>query len=340
MPKAKPIPRATIAHVAHRAGVSIATVSRVINRTAPVDATTSMHVQTAMRELHYRPRTAARSLATHRTDTLGLLLPRLDSNFLPPLLTGIEEAVREAGLNLLITTTGGQNGRDELPPSVGPHNTDGMLVFADTLSETGITSCYDSGFPIVLVHQTPPPGMEIPSVTVENQSASCHLVTHFIHAHGRKRIVFLRGPRENQDSQRRESGYRKALEQHQVPFDPQLVIAGDFDRHVAFTSIRNLVADDVQFDAIFAGTDEAAVGALAALREAGRAVPDQVAVAGFDDQRLSADLTPPLTTVRAPTEQVAREAVRLLMRLVRGQRAELLTVLPTELVLRKSCGCE
>lgn len=340
MPKARSFPRPTIAHVAHRAGVSIATVSRVINRTAPVDAATALRVQAAMRELHYRPHTAARSLATRRMDTLGLLLTQINGDFFAPLLTGVEQAVREAGLNLLIATTGGKGGRDELPPSIGAHNTDGLLLFAGTLSESGIRSCYESGLPVVLLHQAPPTGLPIPCVTVENQAASCHLVTHFIQAHGRRRIVFLRGPEDNEDSQRREAGYREALELHEVPLDPQLVITGDFDRNVAYTSIRRLLSSDVSFDAIFAATDEAAVGALAALREAGRAVPEQVSVAGFDDQRLSAYLTPPLTTVRAPTEQVAHEAVRLLVRLVRGRRAERLTVLPTELMLRRSCGCD
>ncbi len=340
MPNSRSTPQPTIAHVAQRAGVSIATVSRVINQTAPVDAATSARVQAAMHELHYRPRASARSLATRRTDTLGLLLNRLNSDYFPPFLTGIEQAAREAGYNLLIATTGGQRGCDELPTSIGPHNTDGLLVFVETLSETAIASYYESGFPLVLLYQAPPHKTAIPCVTVENQSAARHLVSHFIQAHGRRRIVFLRGPEINEDSQRRQSGYREALEQHGVEFDPQLVITGEYDRHIAYGSIRRLLSSGIQFDGVFAANDEAAVGALAALREAGRQVPEEVSVAGFDDQQLSAFLTPPLTTVRAPTENVAHEAVRQLVRLVRGQRAQMMTVLPTELVLRRSCGCE
>ncbi len=329
----------TIADVARRSGVSIATVSRVINGTATVDAATSLRVQTAMRELHYTPRLAARSLATNKTNTLGLLLSRINNDFFVPLLTGVESAVREAGFNLLIATTGGSAAQDQLPSTLGAHNTDGLLVFAHSLSPAGLTACFESALPVVLLHQAPPPGVEIPCVTVENRAAACHAVTHLIQAHHRRRIVFISGPLENEDSQRREAGYREALEQHGIPFDPRLVILGDFDRNVAFTAIRRLLGEGTRFDAVFASTDETAIGALAALHEAGRAVPEEVSVAGFDDQRLSAYITPPLTTVRAPTEQVAHEAVRQLVRLLRGERPELMTVLPTELMLRQSCGC-
>ncbi|MGB8643642.1 MAG: LacI family DNA-binding transcriptional regulator [Anaerolineae bacterium] len=330
----------TIADVAHRSGVSIATVSRVINRTAPVDAATAFRVQAAMHELRYTPREAARSLATRRTNTLGLLLSQLNNDFFIPLLTGVEAAVRAAGFHLLITTTGGRGAQDQLPPSLGAHNTDGLLVFAHTLSPAGLTACYESGLPVVLLHQAPPEGIAIPCVTVENNAAACHVVTHLVQAHHRRRIVFISGPAENEDSQRRQAGYREALEQHDLAFDPRLVIVGDFDRNVAYTAVRRLLSEQYPFDAVFASTDETAVGALAALREAGRVVPADVSVAGFDDQRLSAYMTPPLTTVRAPTEQVAHQAVRQLVRLIHGQTPEPMIVLPTELMLRQSCGCD
>jgi DNA-binding LacI/PurR family transcriptional regulator len=149
----------------------------------------------------------------------------------------------------------------------------------------------------------------------------------------------LRGPAGQEDSTWRESGYREALESHGIPFDTRLVAPGEFDRRAARTSVESFLAERVAFDAIFAGDDEAAVGVLEALQAAGKCIPEDVAVVGFDDQRLSAYLTPPLTTVRAPTEQVGYAAACQLLRLIRTGAADRLTLLPTEMLLRRSCGC-
>ena len=333
----------TIDDVAERAGVSISTVSRVINRTVPVSEEVAARVQAAMLELKYQPRAAARSLATRKTNTLGLLLTGIYGDFFAPLLSGIENVTSEAGFDLLISTSGRRGPRDEFPQSLGAHNTDGLLIFADSLGEAGLRYCYESGLPIVLIHQSPPDGLEIPCVTVENKAASRRLVEHLITMHDRRKIAFLRGPEAHEDSYWREIGYRQALEAHGLPFEPRLVAPGEFDRHVAHASVQGLLAAGAvgdRFDAIFAGDDEAAVGVLAALHEAGKRVPEDVAVVGFDDQRLSAYLTPPLTTVRAPTEEVGRQAARQLVKLIRTGQADHLTLLPTEIVIRRSCGCQ
>ncbi|MGH2542542.1 MAG: LacI family DNA-binding transcriptional regulator, partial [Ardenticatenaceae bacterium] len=130
------------------------------------------------------------------------------------------------------------------------------------------------------------------------------------------------------------------LDKHGLPFDPALVMPGDFDRAVAQRSVTQLLARGVTFDAIFTGDDEAAVGALQALQEGGRRVPEEISLVGFDDQRLAVVLNPPLTTVHAPTDAVGRVAAQQLINLVRTGQAEALTLLPTELVIRRSCGCK
>lgn len=160
-----------------------------------------------------------------------------------------------------------------------------------------------------------------------------------IEVHGRRRIVFLQGPEGHEDSEWRERGYRESLEAHQIPFDKSLVAVGDFSEAAAAAAIGQLMLDGTDFDAVFSGDDDASIGVLTALQRAGRRVPDDVAVVGFDDVPVARFLTPPLTTVRAPTEQVGADAVRQLARLIRGERAEPLILLPTELVIRQSCGC-
>lgn len=340
----KPVPSrkpssVTIFDVAKRAGISPATVSRVLNQTAVVAPETVARVQAAMAELKYVPRTAARNLASRKTNTLGLLLTDIHGDFFVPLLSGIESAVREAGFDLLISTSGRPTPRSEFPRSLGAHNTDGLLVFADSLGEAGLAHCYEQSVPMVLIHQSPPSSMDIPCVTVENKAASRKIVEHLIEAHGRRRIIFLKGPEGQEDSYWREMGYREALQTHDIPFDPNLLAPGEFDRDVAAASVRNLLAAGVEMDAIFSGDDEAAVGVLEALQAAGKRVPQDVAVVGFDDQRLSAYLTPPLTTVRAPTERVGYEAAQQLVKLIRTGQADRLTLLSTEIIIRRSCGC-
>ena len=335
--KASPV---TIFDVAKRAGISVATVSRVLNHTAVVTPKTVARVQAAIDELKYVPHTAARNLATRKTNTLGLLLADIHGDFFAPLLSGIENATSEAGFDLLISTSGRPGPRKEFPRSLGEHNTDGLLIFADSLGETGLAHCHESGFPTVLIHQTPPDSMDIPCVTVENKAASRKIVEHLIVEHGRRRIAFLKGPAGHEDSYWREMGYREALEAHGIGFDPKLVALGEFDRNVAAASVKNLLATNLEIDAIFSGDDEAAVGVLAALQETGKRVPEDIAVVGFDDQRLSAYLTPPLTTVRAPTERVGYEAASQLVKLIRTGQADRLTLLPTEMIIRRSCGCQ
>jgi LacI family transcriptional regulator len=287
-----------------------------------------------MADLKFVPHASAQRLATHKTHALGLLVENLHDYF-SPMFTGIEGVTNAAGFDLLISSSH----HKEFPLTLGPHNTDGLLVFWDSLSQASLKHAYEQGFPIVLIHQSPPEGLAIPCVTVENKAASKRLVDHLIEVHGRRRIVFLRGPANNEDSYWRETGYRQALDAHGLPFDPCLVVAGDYDRAVAEASISRLLRAGVDFDAVFAADDETALGALAALGAAGKRVPEEVSVAGFDDQRMSAYLTPPLTTVRAPTEEVGRQAARQLVNLVKQKPVEPLILLPTELVIRRSCGC-
>jgi LacI family transcriptional regulator len=333
-----PPSRLTIADVAKKAGVSIATVSRVLNGTAPVDPETAERVRSTVSELKYVPHAAARTLASHRTDTIGLLLPEISGAFFQPLLRGVEAGVSEAGYDLLIHSTQLRPENATARP-LGEHNTDGLLVFTESLDEKELGRLHAIGFPVILLHQAPPNSLDIPVVTIENQSGARKIVEHLIEIHDSKRIVFLQGPAGHEDSTWREKGYRQALKAHNITFDPVLIRRGDFDRNTARASMEQLCADGVVFDAVFTGDDESAIGVLLALRQAGREVPEEIAVVGFDDSLFAGTLLPPLTTVRAPTELVGKLGVNELVRLIQGEEVEMRTTLPTELTIRQSCGC-
>ena len=191
----------TIADVALRAGVSIATVSRVLNGTAPVVAETADRIRAAIDELHYVPRTAARILASRRTDTLGLLLPEIGGAFFSPLLRGIEAEARSAGFDLLIHATSHIAHASAPAPrrSLAEHNTDGLIVFTQSIDVAELARLQQIRFPVVLLYQTPPDALDIPAVLIENQTGAQKLVEHLIEVHGCRRIAFLRGPEGNED---------------------------------------------------------------------------------------------------------------------------------------------
>lgn len=334
----------TIADVASLASVSISTVSRVLNGTAVVVDETVERVQKAINELHYVPRAAARILASKRTNTLGLLLPEISGAFFAPMIRGIETGVREAGYDLLIYSTRGPQASDaplqqRLRRPLGEHNTDGLLVFTNSLEESELERLYAIGFPVVMLHQSPPPGIDFSVVTIENQNAAEALVSHLIEKHGRRRIAFLRGPEEHEDSRLREVGYRRALETHGLIFNADLVSRGEFIENNAYLATRQMITEGVTFDAVFSGDDDSASGVMRAMREVGRRIPEDVSLVGFDDLPYAQHVAPPLTTIHSPIEQVGLEGARLLIRLICGEAVEPKVILPTHLVIRQSCGC-
>jgi len=336
--------RPTISDVARLANVSIATVSRVVNGSAPVAADTVQQVWRAIDELNYMPSSAARSLAGRRTGSIGLFLPRTSGAFFASMLHGVEMGVRESGFELLIHAHP-QVAREASRASslaglpLGEHNTDGVLVFTECLSDDEIRRLYLRGFPQVLLFRSAPPGVEVPCVNVENKAGARQLVDHLVEVHGRRRIGFLRGPDGNEDTLWRERGYLESLAAHGIPADPELVAVGDFTDTIAQAAVADWLRRGVVFDAVFAGDDDAATGALLALRQAGLSVPEDVALVGFDDLSYARLFVPSLTTVRTPIETVGLIAARQLILLIQTGSAEMHTLLPTEPVIRQSCGC-
>ncbi len=301
----------------------------------------SKRVQQVMEELNYVPHATARQLALRKTLTIGLLMTNMNNDYFAMLLSGVEQVVSEVGYNLLVATYH-PNSRDDYPPPLGAHNTDGLLIYADTVSARQIEQYYDRDFPVVLIHRTPARGINIPYVTVENVKSTRKLIEHLITVHGCRKIVFLRGPESQEDSHSRETGFREALAAHDIEFDESLVMRGGFERDISYKAIKSFLQkpNRPEFDAVFAGDDNAAIGVLIALKEAGLRVPEDVRVVGFDDLRMSPYLTPSLTTVRAPIEEVGRSAAMQLFHLLNGKKAEPAVLHSTTIVLRRSCGCD
>ena len=331
--------RATIDDVAEKAGVSIATVSRVINKTGQVAEATATRVWDAIVALSYSPHAAARGLASRRTNTIGLILRDISGEFFSPMLRGIEAGTREYGFDLLIHCTHAVDDPDvQVNYPLGEHNSDGMIIFNESVATKEIVRLYQRQFPVVMLHRSPPAGLDIPYVGFENKAGARQLVDYLIDERGYRSIAFLRGPDGSEDSYWREMGYKESLAAHNIEFDPDLVATGGFNEYQGLVAVSQLVSRGKSIEAIFAADDDSAIGALAGLKHGGLRVPEDVALVGFDDIRPSHYLTPPLTTVRAPIEAAGREAVRQLINLIQTGKAKRETLLPTELIIRRSCG--
>src|SRR4030095_16539582 len=163
------------------------------------------------------------------------------------------------------------------------------------LMDEDLANLNSIGFPMVLVHRTPPASLPLPSVTVENVEITKKLVEHLIRVHNRRRILFLRGPILQEDSIRRETGYKSALQANGIPIDEKLILNGEFERDVAFQTMNGFLDNGhrVEFDAVFTGDDDAAIGVLRSLQDHGYNVPNDIAVIGFDDLGFAPFLNPP-----------------------------------------------
>jgi LacI family transcriptional regulator len=335
--KARQLGRATIHDVAAEAAVSAATVSRVLNGTANVTPETVARVRHAVAKLNFVPNSIARNLSLRRTGTLGLLFPEISGPFFSQSLRGIEPVASASDYNLLIYSMSAHaNGADVDSIPVGAHNTDGLLIMGDAVTDDFVRKLYTRHIPMVLVYRSLL-DLPIPAVTIENQDGARRLIEHLIGL-GHRRIACINGPHQNEDSLWRARGYYEALAAHGIEHDPALIVEGAFSEPSGAAGAHELLARGVDFSALFAADDETAIGAMAVLKAASLRVPEDVAVVGFDDIVTASYVQPPLTTVRAPTEQVGREAVRLLVAAIRGEPPPQPLLLPVELVIRQSCG--
>jgi LacI family transcriptional regulator len=342
MPKDNGRSRVTVEDVARQAGVSTATVSRVLNKTNNVSPKTVARVQETIDQLGYVLHTAAQALSSNsnRTGNIGIIMPVINNSFLSTLLEGVNQYAITCDYNLLTFATIGQASiKDGVPLPLNENNTDGLLIFADKIDDRTLSHLYQRQFPVVLLYRLPPEGLEIPSVLIENKNGTRTLIEHLIKICGCRRIAFMAGPSGNHDSYWREQGYREALNDCNIPIDPQLMGVGAFHDWRAKEQVEAWLAEGLEMDAIFAGDDTAAMATIIALQQAGKRVPEDIAVVGFNNDVLSKYFNPPLTTVHVPTEEIGRTAVKQLFHLINGEQIEPIPSFKTELVVRESCGC-
>lgn len=329
----------TIADVARRAGVSIATVSRVLSPGAhphPVSPETARRVREAAAALDFVPSALARGLASHRSGLLGLVVPDLADPHYPPIARGAEEVARREGLTLVVCNTLGDPARlADYLRLLRARRVDAVVVSGGgSLGPAELDAIRRSALPAVLIGR-PTVAAPFPYVAVDNAAAARAATLHLL-ASGRRRVVHLGGPPAQTTMADRAAGYRAALAEHGLP---PLVLAtsGSAEDGLRVTGALLDGPLGARPDALFAATDRLAVAAIAAAVDHGRRVPHDLAVVGFDDLPLAPLLRPSLSSVAQPADELGAIAIRLALQCLAGEPAEPIT-LPARLVVRASSG--
>ncbi|WP_308405671.1 LacI family DNA-binding transcriptional regulator [Streptomyces tardus] len=334
--------RPTLEEVAARAGVGRGTASRVVNGSPTVSAHSRAAVEAAVEELGYVPNGSARALAAGSTDSIALVVPESETRlFAEPYfsgtVSGVATALADTEKQLLLTLLRTPKERERFARYVRARRIDGVLLVSmhagDPLPE--LLQQYE--MPTVLGGRRSA-DEQVPYVDCDNPGGAEAAVAHLL-ARGRRRIATVTGSLDLYAAQCRLEGYRAALRHGDHPADPRLVAQGDFTEEGGRRAMGELLERCPQLDAVFCASDLMASGARLALREAGRRVPDDVALVGFDDSAVARHLDPPLTSVRQPVELMGREMTGLLLDQIAGRTGESEArrrLLPTELVPRGS----
>jgi len=325
---------ATIKDVARAAGVSVASVSRALNGHESVTVETRERILRAAGELRYVPHAGARSLITRRTDTVGVLLPDLHGEFFSELIRGMDQAARASGLHLLISSSHGSASEAALALRMLQGRVDGLLVMSPHADTRMLASNLPATLPTVLVNTRVASG-DYAALSVDNYGGASAMMRHLL-GRGFRRIAFIGGPGNNFDADERLRGYRDVLAETGAS---ERLFDGDFSEDSGYRAGLLIAALRERPDAIFAANDMMALGCLFALTEAGLAVPDEIALAGFDDIPIARFVTPPLTTVRVRIAELGRLALERLAAIIEtGNAPPAAEPLACELIVRNSTG--
>lgn len=327
----------TIRDVARAAGVSIATVSRVLNDAARVTDETRDRVRSVVDRMGYAPHGGARSLITRRTRTLGVLLPELYGEFFSEFIRGIDETAKKHGFLTLITSARREAHEISAAVSNMRGRVDGFLAVSPSVAARATLAEVADRYPTVLVGAGSDVGA-FAALSVNNFQGAATMMKHLLSL-GHRRIVFLRGPTGQVDAGERLHAVREVANWYD---DCELrEMQGEFRMDTAYDAVSALLQGGDRPDAIFAANDTMAIGAIAAVRDADLRVPDDIAVTGFDDTPVTRFLSPPLTTVRMPIFALGERAAMRLIETMRSGGTAVPAhheVLPAQLVIRSSCG--
>jgi LacI family transcriptional regulator len=331
---------ATIYEVSELAGVSLATVSRVMNNSTKVSPKTRKKVESAMKELGYRPNSIAQSLASSRSNSVGILIPLFSGPFFGEMLGGIEAELREAGKHAIITA-GHSDEKNEIKgiEFLLSRNCDVLILYADRVSDEFLVELNEGDVPIVILSRVVP-GLEDRCITLDNEHGS-YLATRSALVLGHTRLAYISGPLWKKDSNERLAGHKRALADFGVEFDSRLMVEGDYQEDGGNRGMEQLLQTGLPFSVVVCANDETAAGVVGVAREKGMSIPDEVSVIGFDNVFFTRYFRPKLSTVNYPIKEMGQMASRCVLRNYYGQKQfEIQNVFQPSMVMRSSVSCK
>ena len=330
----------TIKDVATKAGVSVSTVSKVLSGKYPVSDKIKRKVLKAIKELNYSPNLIARSLVLKKTHTIGVVLPDMHGEFFSEIIKGIDKKARDYGYHVLLTSSHSNlKELDEALLSLMNGRVDGLIIMNPTLRSSYIESRLLKKMPVVLLNCCGDI-QNADVILIDNYTGAYNLTKHLI-KHGHRKIAIITGPLDNYDSIERLKGFKDALKEEGIDFQPEFEYHGDFTETSGYEIMKEILSKSNKPTAIFALNDDMAIGVIQCAKKMGVRIPSDIAVAGFDDIPMAGYIHPSLTSVHVPIDKVAiLSAEKLFERIEKGTEAKFTrTILETRLVVRESCGC-
>jgi DNA-binding LacI/PurR family transcriptional regulator len=324
---------ASIKDIARMAGVAHSTVSRALRNSPLVNRETTEKIQRIALDAGYRTSAAARSLVTRRSDTIGVVVTNIADPFIAGVVSGIEETADRHGLSVFLANSNAEPEREvRVARKFEERRVDGIIVTASRVGAQYVPLLTHMQVPIVMLNNQHP-SQFAHSVMIANVQASLDATRHLIGL-GHRRIAYLGDRHGYQSDAERHAGYRRALEEVGLPFEPRLVVHGDGKPEGAEAGIAELLALKLPPTAIFCYNDMTALGAMRQLRDRGLRIPEDISIVGFDDLYISQYMNPPLTTVRQPMRLMGRMAMETLLQIFAGAESGHDIKVPGELIVR------
>lgn len=329
---------ATIYEVSELAGVSLATVSRVMNNSGNVTQKTREKVEAAIKELGYRPNATAQSLASNCSNTVGVMVPMFYGPFYGEMLAGIEDELRAEGKHAVITA--GHSEAAEEKSGIEfllSRSCDALIIHADAVSDYYLLELSKGAVPIILISRFIPEMAD--NCIILNNEHGGYLATKAVLDLGHKELAYISGPHWKADANERLAGHKRALAEYGLPFDERLVVEGDYQEAGGVRGMQHLLQLDIPFSVVICANDETAAGAVGVVREQGLDIPDDVSVIGFDNIFFARYLRPKLATVNHPVNEMGRMAARCALKAAyKLKHFEIQNLFEPSLVMRNSVG--
>lgn len=328
----------TLKDIAEEVGVTESTVSRVLNGIPKASEETRQEILKVARELNYIPNEVARSLVNKRTNTIGLIVSDISNLYFSTVADGIENVASQNDYSLIISTTGGKEAQElKYIRIFKEKRVDGLIFISGKMPSSCEAALQNLEVPVVIVSRHI--HSELPSVHIDNVRESMKAVQYLIDR-GHKNIAMISGDYKDVESGAlRVKGYRKALEENDIEFNPDLIFEGDFKIDSGIKAMEEILKVEPIPTAVFAGSDEMAVGAIKTIKKAGLKVPEDISVIGFDNNIIARVSEPELTTIAQPEHEIGESAMEILNKIIQGEELKEINVyLPCKLIERESAA--